>query len=123
MRTDAITVKSIIPTALEDSEINTIIRHANLMVTRALSGAGLTDALLKDIETWMAAHLIAIGKERQPMSEKVGDIWITYNKNPQGFLSQTTYGQSVLFLDTSGLLQKGEMKKASIAAINQVDTD
>jgi len=93
LRTNITEVKIIIPTALADSEILSLINVSNRMVTRTVGGEGLTDDLLKDIETWLTAHLISIGKERQVQSEKVGDIWLTFTKNPQGFLQSTTFGQ------------------------------
>lgn len=120
-RTDINTVKSIIQTALADSAVNDYITHANNMVTRVVGGEGLTAAVLKDIETWLTAHLIAISKERQPHEEKIGDIWVRFTENPQGWLSQTTYGQTVLFLDSSGQFQKTTMKKSSIRAIKQIN--
>lgn len=120
VRTTNTEVKIIIPTALEDAEIDSLIEVANRMVTRTLDGEGLTTALLKDIETWMTAHLISIGKERQVQSEKVDDIWLTYTKNPSGFLQSTTYGQMVLMLDTTGNFQKTVMKKATFTAIKQI---
>lgn len=121
IRTTIDTVKVIIPTALEDDEIRDIILMANVIVTRQVGGEGLATALLKDLETWMTAHLIAIGKERQPMSEKVGDIWLTFQKNEPGFLQSTSYGQMVLFLDTSGKFQQASNKRIIIRAIKQIN--
>lgn len=121
VRTTATAVNEIMQSALTDAEIDSIISHANRVVTRKLGGEGMTDALLKDIETWLTAHLIALGKERQPITEKVGDVWAVYNKNPEGFLMSTTFGQMVLFLDTSGKMGQAELKKARIKAIQQTD--
>ncbi len=120
-RTTIDTVKMIIPTALTDDEIRDIILMANVIVTRQVGGEGLTSALLKDLETWFTAHLISIGKERQPMSEKVGDIWLTFQKNEVGFLQSTTYGQMVLFMDTSGQFQASANKKIKFRAIKQIN--
>lgn len=120
VRTTKTLVRTVIQTALEDDEIDALIIQANGMVTRTIGTEGLADATLKDIETWLTAHLIAVGKERQTLSEKVGDIWIQYEKRGgKGFLEQTTYGQTVLFLDTSGKFQKTSLKRASITAIKQ----
>lgn len=122
-RTTKTAVRYVIDTALEDDEIDAMITQANLMVTRVVGSAGLADDVLKDIETWLTAHLIAIGKERQPLSEKVGDIWLTFEKRGgKGFLEMTTYGQAVLFLDPTGNFQKSSLKRASIVAIKQ-DTE
>jgi len=120
-RTDASSVNAIMQSALNDSEIEAVIEHANRIVTRKLGGEGLTSELLTDIETWLTAHLIATGKERQPQQEKIGDIWLVYNKNPDGFLKSTDFGQMVLFLDTSGKMGQAELKKARIKAIKQTD--
>jgi hypothetical protein len=121
-RTTKTQVRYVIETALEDDEIDALITQANSIVTRTLENEALGDSLLKDIETWLTAHLIAMGKERQPISEKVGDIWVTFEKNgAKTFLERTTYGQMVLFLDPTGLFQKSSMKRASIRAIKQND--
>lgn len=122
VRTTKTAVRYVIETALEDDEIDALIAHANAIVTRVVGNEGLDTTLLKNLETWMTAHLIAIGKERQSLSEKVGDVWITFNKTPfKSFLDSTTYGQMVLFLDTTGKFQSKSMKRASIRAIKQND--
>lgn len=119
-RTDPTTVKSIMQTGLGDPEINALINIANPIVTRVVGGEGMTDAVLKDIETYLTAHLIAIGKERQPREERVGDIWVKYQENPKGWLESTTFGQTVIFLDESGNLARRSLKKARIRAIEQI---
>ena len=122
VRTTKTAVRYVIQTALEDDEIDALIMQSNLIVTRIVGSEGLASDVLKDMETWLTAHLIAIGKERQPQSEKVGDIWITFQKqDTKGFLESTTYGQMVLFLDSTGLFQKSSLKRASITAIKQND--
>jgi len=121
VRTTADKVKEVIQTALGDLEINALIAHANRIVTTKLGGEGLTTALLTDIETWLTAHLIAVGKERAPEGEKIGDIWLTYPKySTKEFLRTTSYGQYVLLLDTSGKMQEATKQQASIVVIKQV---
>lgn len=122
VRTTKTQVRYVIETALEDDEIDALISQSNSIVTRTIGDEGLAAAVLKDIETWLTAHLIAIGKERQPLSEKVGDIWLTFEKmGSKGFLEQTTFGQMVLFLDPTGKFQKSSLKRASIKAVKQND--
>lgn len=121
MRTSIIAVKAVIPTALEDTEINPFMVMSNMVVTRVLGNEGLEDELLKTIETWLTCHLIAVSKERQPWEERVGDIWLRYQENPKPFLESTTFGQTVLFLDPTGKFQATTMKKASFKAIKQED--
>lgn len=120
VRTTKTKVRYVIQTGLEDDEIDALITQSNSIVTRTIGDEGLESTLLRDIETWLTAHLIAIGKERQPLSEKVGDIWLTFEKTgAKGFLEQTTYGQMVLFLDSTGNFQKSSLKRASIKAVKQ----
>ena len=76
-RTDADAVTSIMETALTDPEIEAIITVANRMVTTIVGSTTLSSETLTDIEMWLTAHVIAIGKERQAKSERVNDIWIT----------------------------------------------
>ena len=119
LRTDIQSVKDVMDVTLTDAEIKPFIIQANAIITSRLSGEGLPDTLLKDIETWFAAHLISITKQRQTHEEKVGDIWVRYQMNPAGFLNQSTYGQTVLFLDTSGRMQEATKQKAWIKATKQ----
>lgn len=124
IRTTNTAVRSVIPTGLTDDEIDALIVQSNTIVNRTLVNKGLAEDLLKDIETWLTAHLIATGKEIQPISEKVGDVSVQYSavggkRDKGGFLEETTYGRMVLFLDTSGGFQKSSMKRASIKAVKQ----
>jgi hypothetical protein len=120
VRTNISNVKAVIPTELTDTEITNLIIQSNAIVTRQLSGEGLTTALLTDIETWMTAHLISIGMERQPKEEKVGDIWLKFKESPDGFMNLSTYGQMVLFLDTSGKFQNSAKQRISFSAVKQI---
>lgn len=126
-RTTKTQVRYVLETALEDDEIDALIDHASAMVTSVLGNEGLDSDLLLRIETYLTAHLIAIGKERQPIKERVGDIELQFHKmGGSGFLSfleQTTFGQAVLFMDTRGLFQKISSKRAFITAIKQNNDD
>lgn len=118
-RTTVEIVKNVLDTTLTDTQITSYVNQANRMVTATLGGEGLTTSVLKDIETWLTAHLIAITRERQPSEEKVGDVLIRYQGKFGDFLNSTTYGQMVLMLDTSGKMQRQTKKRASIRAIQQ----
>lgn len=120
-RTDATTVKSIMQTALTDAQLTLIINQANRIVTDELADQSLSAQRMTDIETWLTAHLIAMGKERQPQSEKVGDIWLTYKNQTKEQLMSTTFGQMVLMLDTSGKLARISKGEVRIRAIKQIN--
>ena len=119
-RTDVTTDKAIMDTALTNDEITPLIGQANRVVTIVLGGSTLTADELEDIETYLTAHLITIGPERQPQEEKVGDIWLKYQEKPKEFLASTTYGQMVLFLDSTGLMQVSTLKKITFSAVKQI---
>ncbi len=90
-------------TVLEESFIDT----ANTIIADQLEGKGLSAVILKKIELYLSAHLVAITEERggivvDHLSEatvRLADIYDT------GFRS-TRYGQVAISLDTTGSLVK-----------------
>jgi len=120
-RTTATEVKKILTTALSDEDINNVIEFSNRQVTEVLSGESLTAAVLKDIETWLTAHLIAMGKERETQEERVGDVWLKFQEKRGESLRSTNFGQMVLMLDSSGKFQQATKQKTRIRAIKQIN--
>ncbi len=118
-RTTYTEVKEITDTALEDAEVTSIIGYANRMVTAVLGVQSLSDALLKDIETYLSAHLISVGKERQASEEKVEEMTIKYTGKYGEFLKMTSHGQMVLMLDSSGKFADVGKQQIRIVAIAQ----
>ena len=119
MRTSATEVKAITVTALSDPILQQLIAIANRMVTNLLSSSGLAADVLKDIETYLTAHLIAIGPERQTEEERVLDVWVVHQGKFTEGLKSTTFGQMVLVLDTTKSFITASKQKASITAIPQ----
>lgn len=120
-RTDATSVKAIMEsTALSDGAIDSIISVANNMVTELLDGQGLSTATLKNIESYLTAHLIAIGPERQAMEEYIDKARVKYQGEFGKFLQMTTYGQMVLTLDTTGKFANQGKRRVKAKAIGQV---
>lgn len=120
MRTTVADVRAVIPTGLDNNEINLLAGIANRMVTNNLgTSTALDDATKKDIETYLTAHLIAIGKERQTKIERVDDIWVEYKELIGEGIRSTTYGQAVTMLDPTGIMERSTMRKAFIRAIEQ----
>ena len=117
MRTTAEKVKSIMVTELEDLVITEFIIGANQMVTKALTGKGLSNDLLAVIEQWLTAHMIAATIERQAIKEEAGTAKVTYSDNYDMGLQGTSYGQMVLTLDTTGTLANLMRKPVIIRAI------
>lgn len=97
-------VIAIMDTSLEETVVEPYCDSANVFVNAALGTKGLTEIILKEIEKWIAAHMIAISKERQARDEGAGTAYIKYAGEWKMGLQQTSYGQMAIALDTSGTL-------------------
>jgi len=112
-------VKAIFPTNLTD--LTPFITLAALTVDERLVGKGMTDARLKEIERWLAAHFATISDENGGVIRtRYGETQDYYNNNLGKFLSFTRYGQQVLVLDTSGTLAADENRAKSSPALLSV---
>jgi len=115
-RVTATEVKAIMDgVTLADSIVDSYIISANTLVNSAL-GTAETD-LLKEIERWTTAHLIAITRERQAVKEGAGGASIEYAGKFGEGLKSTSFGQTVLVLDTSGKMAALGGKSAEIYAV------
>jgi len=103
-RISAEEAREIINTTLTSGRIETYILGAAEFIENALSGKGLTEDHLKEIQRWMAAHLIATTSERQLQKAGAGPASATYFGVPGKGLEGSTYGQTVLNLDFTGTL-------------------
>lgn len=111
-------LKEIIDTSLGDTVLYAFINAANLMVTRHLgSSAYVSDDERKEIERWLAAHLLA-AREKQAQREEVDRAAITYQGDFGMGLDSTSYGQAVMSMDPTGTLAAAVGKrKASVYAV------
>jgi len=95
-------VVEIMDTSLTDVDV--FIHAANALVTDRLSGQGLDDCLLKEIERWLSAHFASI-KSPTYYEDKIGS---STQKKMVGTLGKgldaTSYGQQVKLLDSTGTL-------------------
>lgn len=80
---------------------------ANELVTEICASAGVySSTRLKSIETWLAAHFLAVRDPRY-QSESIGAASATIQSGQMGMnLSLTTYGQQALLMDTQGGLAR-----------------
>ena len=106
-------VLQIIQTDLDEEGVTPYLSIANIMVTQVLADSGLEADVLKEIERWLTAHLIAITRTRQSRSEEVGGARVVYTGEFGAGLDSTTYGQMVKVLDTSGLMATVSGKRAA----------
>jgi hypothetical protein len=105
-RTTESDVRAVVDTALPGTTIIRFINQAHRLVQDAIvtPGADYGSERLRDIETYLAAHLVAL---RDPLvtSEKLGDASRTYlvPTGQQG-LAATPYGQMAMTHDHLGYL-------------------
>lgn len=120
VRVTAKEVRSILDnSSLPDSIVNSYITGANALINSAL-GTGTTD-LLKEIERWLSAHMIACTVERVASKEGAGGAFIEYTGKYDQGLKSTSYGQMVATLDTSGVMAGLMGKSAKITAIKSFE--
>lgn len=119
-RVTAADVKGILDnTTLTDNEILVYVTSANTLVNTAL-GTGTTD-ILKEIERWLTAHLIACTRERQAKKEEAGTAKVEYTGIYMAGLHSTSYGQMVLTMDTTGVLSALMGKAVKVHAITSFE--
>jgi hypothetical protein len=108
-RADAAGVKGLISTKLTDLEIKPFLDTAAVVVSEHLDGAGLSEALLTQIELWLAAHLVAV-RDPRAAEKTVEDLRIRYEGRSAigavdaSGLHTTSYGKQVMLLDPTGRL-------------------
>jgi len=85
------------------------------------SDTSMTTAQLKDIETWLSAHMIASTLWRQTSAEEVDGASVKYTGYWSKDLESTSYGQMVKVIDTSGKMANVGKKLASMKSITSFD--
>lgn len=107
---------------LSEETVDAFIVAANLLINKVFSGDTTTgEDMLKEIEKWFAAHMIASTLWRVATKEKIGEVSIEYTGAFGENLASTPYGQMVKQLDTTGKMNNIGKKAASIYAITSFD--
>jgi hypothetical protein len=125
-RTNIADVKTIISTSLEDNQITSFITDSNLIVTSKFTGVTIDDDLLEAIEKWLTAHLIAMSQKRQLSDQKVDTVSMKYAGKFGLYLEHTTYGQMVIFLDSTNTMvdaQAGAEEGKITAKLRSINPD
>jgi hypothetical protein len=104
---------------VSDTVVDTMIIGADALLVKVFAGDDqLGMDLMKEIERWLSAHMIASTLQRTTTKEKLGEAEFTYTGKFGENLSSTPYGQMVLTLDFTGKLKNTVGKaQASIFAI------
>jgi hypothetical protein len=99
-------VMAVIDTQLSEGEITPFVTAANLMVTNKLTGVYGADTL-KEIERWLAAHLVAVRDPRIKSKSTADESTVYHMTSSIGEgLAMTPQGQQVQILDHLGKLSK-----------------
>lgn len=128
-RVTASEVKEIMPSCtLEDATIDAYIAGATLIITDLFTNDTTTsDDLLKEIERWYVAHMVASTVWRLSAREKLGDAEVEYGAKVEymgkGYdrLASTPYGQVALQLDPTGKMNRLGKRGLRIVAIESFD--
>ena len=100
-RTDAVAVCAVLETSLED--VGPFIQTANILVTEYLGSSSLSVALLKEIETYLAAHFVTL-RDRMTEDEEADGVSFTFQGEFGKALDSSQYGQTAQILDSTGTL-------------------
>ena len=102
-----------------DSIVETFILAANALINKVFAGDTIMGTvLLKEIERWFTAHMLASTLVRMASKEKLGDAEITYTGKYAANLDSTPYGQMVKQLDITGKMSQYVGKQmASLRAV------
>ena len=106
-RTDSAAVCAVLDTTLNDDEVEPFIQTANLMVTEYLAGSdcSLSDDMLKEIETYLAAHFVTL-RDRVVQREAADGVSFDYQGATDMGLDSSGYGQTAQILDSCGKLSQ-----------------
>lgn len=116
-RVTAAEVKEIMHWIPSGATIDAHITAANLIVTDVLgTDTDLSDAQKKEIERWLAAHIVAQDRQ-QPVMEKIHVAEKRYGGVLGKNLENTKYGQMVVTLDTTGKMAGLGKTPAKVEAI------
>jgi hypothetical protein len=104
VRVNAPEVKQVFgDTSVSDDDIALLVDIASRHVDDVLSSTTLTAGTLKDIELYLAAHLLAL-RTGNFSRRKVNDSEDEYALKTGEGLKSTRFGQQAISLDTSGKL-------------------
>ena len=122
-RVTATEVKAIMDSCtVDDTVVDVFITSANVLITEVFDGdTDMGATLLKEIERWFTAHMLASTLCRTTTDEKLGEAAVKYTGLFREKLSSTPYGQVVMQLDFTGKMANIGKRRASIYAIESFD--
>lgn len=120
----AIEVKAILQnSSISDPTVDVFIADADLLLKKVFADDTVLGIdLLKSIERWFTAHMLASTLIRSTSEEKLGEASVKYTGKWDKNLESTPYGQMVLQLDYTGKMAAMVGRRgANITAIQSFD--
>lgn len=96
-------------------DLDVFIATAHELVAEFCEDKGYTDSRLELIERYLSAHFYTL-RDPRPVSEKAGEVSVTYQSKVALRLSTSHYGQTAMLLDTAGGLTTLNEGKANTNA-------
>jgi len=103
-------VLDIMDTALTREDVTPFLRTAQTFVSATLTGESYGEALLREIEAYLAAHFTCM-RDAQITEEKIGNAASKYEGKTGMGLKHSRYGQQAMILDHHGILKEIESGK------------
>jgi hypothetical protein len=96
---------------VDDVDLFRYVTTASTLVDEELTGRGLSDALLKEIEKYLAAHFVAVADLPAGVDEQTIDRDQEVFSELEG-LKKTSFGQVAITLDVTGTLRQSGSQPA-----------
>lgn len=92
--------------SLGTTDASGAVKVANVIVQEYLLDSGQSEALLTQIELYLASHFLTLSNEKGPLSsEKIGEAEDRYHNIYDAGFNATRFGQQAIMLDSSGVLE------------------
>lgn len=107
---------------VDDLIVDSFIVAANQVVDYVFAtDTAVGEGLLKEIERWFTAHMLAVSIHRTARDEKIGDATIRYTGEWGEGLRSTPYGQMVITLDVSGKMATTGKRAVTMYAVKSFE--
>jgi len=105
-----------------DPTIEIFITAASAVIDNVFTGdTVIGTTLLKELERWLTAHMLASTLFRMSVQEKLGEAEVKYMGKWGENLASTPYGQMLKVLDTTGKISQLGKSSATMYAITSFD--
>lgn len=105
-----------------DAIVNVFIAAGELLIDKVFTDDTVLGAdILKEVERFFVAHLVAMTKSRVTTEEKLGEAAVKYAGKFGMNLDATPYGQIAKQLDTTGKLASIGKQVAYMKAVKSFD--